>query len=76
MQNSLRQEWEFYPSKGWVALRKTFVLGLPEANVLNYANDPELAGEADRGAFEEQVSGSNATLQQLLPPSSFYLRTH
>lgn len=73
MQNSLGHEWEFYLSKFWGFLRKVFVLGLPEANILNYSNDHGLAGEVDQGSFEEQVSGSNAGLKQLLPPPSFYL---
>lgn len=55
-------------------LRQAFVLGLPEANIRNYANDHGLAGGVDRGSFEEQVSGSNAGLKQLLPPPSFYLQ--
>lgn len=39
MQNSLRHDWEFYLSEVGGFLRKAFVLGLPEANILNYAND-------------------------------------
>lgn len=76
MQNSLRHDWEFYLSEVGGFLRKAFVLGLPEANILNYANDHWLAGEVDRGSFEEQVSGGNAGLKQLLLPPSFYLQKH